>query len=160
MACGRVTLTNHAVQGARIISSLTDDPLGGMEGQVAAAQREEADVIIVALGTNDPGVTLTDLEILGTRFTTYLTRLRRDHPDADIYVMGILPGVVAEEAKRSAKQPVLRAAARNRNLPFWDTDDWINGTAHGPDADTIDGLHPNESGQAKILEHILALLPP
>ncbi len=156
---GRVTLHNHAIAGARITGSLSRDPLGGMEGQVAAAAGEPADTIIVALGTNDPGVTTTDLEILGSSLTLYLGRLRRDHAAAAIYVMGILPGVIADEAGRAAKQPILRAAARVRQAPFWETDGWINGTAHGEGADTIDGLHPDAAGHEKIIAHVLALLP-
>ena len=102
--------------------------------------------IVVALGTNDPGATPEDLDILRKTFRQQLGRLIEGHPRSRIYVMGILPRSVSNQNHRVDKQPILRAIANDLGCNFWETDGWIDADATGPGADTSDGLHPTRTG--------------
>jgi lysophospholipase L1-like esterase len=143
---GKCAQTNYAVSGQRIIDHL--------DAQVVSAADDNADVIIIEMGTND--VTTTGLQ---AEIEENLIELKSDHPNAAIYFMNILPRWTDEtgetEVDKSAFRTAIAAACTAQSVTCWDTytDSWITA------ADTADGLHPNASGHAKIAAAVLARLP-
>ncbi len=135
---GRVSLFNHAVAAHSIMAN--------MDAQTVAAASDNADVIIVALGTND-----ADNPAINAEYEENLNELKASNPRAMIYAMGILDKTVAGD--RVAVNVRIAAAAAAAGCTYWDTTGWIV-----PATDTSDGLHPNAAGVAKIVTQILALL--
>ncbi|MDB5707864.1 MAG: hypothetical protein JWN66_4980 [Sphingomonas bacterium] len=83
-------------------------------------------------------------------YQTMLSSLRTGLPSAKIYARGILPvgTTVANYATRSTYNAAIAAAVTalaDANIVYRNTDGWIT-----PATDTIDGLHPNAAGYAKI----------
>jgi lysophospholipase L1-like esterase len=133
---GAVLLKGHAVSGQSIMAH--------MDAQTVAAASDAADVIIVALGTND-----TDNAGITAEYTENLQELQASNAGAAIYCMGILPKTAA--GARAANNARIEAAAAAAGATYWSTDGWID-----PATDTSDGLHPNAGGAAKILTEVLA----
>ena len=143
---GRVAMPNYAVSGQSILSHL--------DAQVVAAADDNADIIIIEMGTND--VTTTGLQ---AEVEENLIELKSDHPNATIYFMNILPRWTDEtgetEVDKSAFRTAIAAACTAQSVTCWDTytTPWITAS------DTADGLHPNAAGYAKIGAEVLARLP-
>jgi len=132
---------DHAVSGSSIMSH--------MDLQTDLCEADNAEFTIVALGTNDGGADITTvyqqnlIELYGTL-------------GKPIYAVGIFPK--DPDTYRTLQNGRIQTAVSNAqsagvNVTYWDTDGWID-----PATDTSDGLHPNESGQLKIANEILALL--
>lgn len=142
---GLVAVTNYAVSGQSILSH--------MDAQVTAAANDNADIIIIHMGTND--VTTTGLQ---AEVEENIIELKADHPNATIYFMNILPRWTDESGDtpvdKSAFRTAIAAACTAQSITCWDTYDtpWITA------ADTADGLHPNAAGIAKVAAAILARL--
>jgi len=146
--CGINTLQNHAVSGHIIMTN--------MDADVVAAESDNADVIILALGTNDDNA--GDMNALQAEVEENLAELKVSNPNAEIYYMNILPrwtNVGGETpVDKSNLRTTIAAACAAQGITCWNTvtDPWITA------ADTDDGLHPNTLGNNKILARMLGLL--
>lgn len=146
---GRTTMLNHAASGNTIISN--------MDAQVAAAAGDYADVVIMALGTNDDNA--GDMAALRAEVEENIAEIKASNGGANIYYMNVLPRwtnsgggtVVAKNNIRTA----ISAACTAQSIICWDTftTPWITA------ADTRDGTHPNDFGIAKISAEIISRLP-
>lgn len=140
---GNVWLYNHAVTGQSIMSH--------MDAQVAAAATDDADVIILQLGTNDTSATGMQAEV-----EENIVELRASNPRAVIYYMNVLPRWTdvggGTPVDKSAIRAAIAAACAAQGVTCWDTftSPWITA------AQTLDGLHPNDAGHLAILNQILA----
>jgi lysophospholipase L1-like esterase len=143
---GAVWVTNWAVSGSHIM----DDYAENMHKQVDQAASDRADIVIVALGTND---TVTD-DTLRAFYETQINTLKASNPNATIYAVGILPRTTPND--ETLKRPLIAQACANTGVTYWDTytTPWID-----PATETSDGLHPNAAGAEKIATEILARLP-
>jgi len=145
---------NHAVGGATI---LNDTVHSYLDAQVAAAASDNADVIVIELGTNETSV---DTNALTTDILSAITTLRSTNPHAVIYWLNVLPRWTGypswNPVDRSYIQGVIAAACATAGVPCWDTSSvpWITTT----DVDTGQ-LHPNASGNRKIADQILLRIP-
>lgn len=143
---GRVSMPNYAASGTTILTHL--------DGQVVAAANDNADIIIIEMGTNDTTTTGLQAEV-----EENIIELKSDHPNATIYFLNILPRWTDETGAtpvdKSAFRAAIAAACTAQSVTCWDTftDPWITAS------DTADGLHPNASGYAKIAAAVLARLP-
>jgi lysophospholipase L1-like esterase len=153
---GFTNLINHAVAGATIMPNGATH--NDMETQVAAAASDDADTILIELGTNDTEG--GDMTALQAEIGANIDALRLSNPRATIYYMNILPMWYDLELQLEGAAELRRAAiaaiCATKNVTCWDThtDPWI------VFADTSDGLHPTiPGGQNKIGVRALALLP-
>jgi lysophospholipase L1-like esterase len=134
----RSAIINRATGGASIMANLAI--------QAAAAASDNADIIIIALGTNDAddaGITAT--------YTAQLNALKASNIKARIYGMGILPRTSGGFAV--ANNPRIQAACVAAGCIYLDTSTWIV-----PATDTSDGVHPNAAGYLKITNQLLAVI--
>lgn len=140
---------NHSVGGQGIINNL--------DGQVVAAANDNADFIILTLGTNDDNA--GNMTTLQAKVESGITTLRASNPGATIYYFNLLPRWTdtggATPVDKAATRTAIAAACAAQGVACWDsfTVPWI---AAG---DTSDGLHPTAGGHAKIAVKVLALLP-
>lgn len=146
---GRCAVVNHAVSGNGIIAN--------MDTQVTAAANDNADIVIITLGTNDDNA--GNMTTLQAEVEENIIELKASNPNATLYYMNILPRWIDEtgvtEVDKSNLRAAIAAACTAQSITCWDTytDPWIAA------ADTADGLHPNEAGYALIAAEILAVLP-
>jgi lysophospholipase L1-like esterase len=118
-----------------------------MDEQTVEAASDNADIIIILLGTNG------DTYDVQAEYTENLQELQTSNPNAVIYGVGIIPRDDGGDNGRSIKNPRIAAACAAAGVTYWDTDGWIV-----PATDTTDGLHPTEAGQIKIANEMLARL--
>lgn len=143
-----IQLANHAVSGQSIA--------GNIEGQATAAAADNANVIVIGLGTNDNNS--GDMVALQAKAETGIAMLQASNPGATIYWMNVLPRWTAAdgltEVDKSNIRAAVAAACAAKGVTCWDsyTDPWILAV------DTSDGVHPNALGQYKIYSRIKALL--
>jgi hypothetical protein len=130
---------NHAVSAKAIMSSPD-----GMDDQTAAAATDGASIIIIELGTND-----VDDAGITAKYAADVAALKVSNPGATIYGMGILNKTT--ETYRTTNNARISTACTNAGITYWDTEGWITAAI-----DTVDGLHPNNLGAAKIVTQILA----
>ena len=123
---------------------------GDLDRQAKVAVKDNADIIIIAMGTND----LADYADATTIYERSLNALKISNPNAKIYGMGILPKKWAPNPMLTPTNLSIQTACENAGVPFWDTSGWID-----PIADTVDGIHPNEDGSKKIVAEVLKRLP-
>jgi hypothetical protein len=139
---------NHSVGGATLIS--------GMDAQVVATASDNANIIIIALGTNDDNA--GNMTTLQAEAEENIIELKASNPNAAIYWMNVLPrwtntggGTAVDKANiRTA----IAAACTAQSITCWDTftTPWITA------AQTSDGLHPTAAGSAAIAAQIIARL--
>lgn len=137
-------IKNHAVTGQTII--------GHLSSQVLASATDDADIIIIALGTNDNNAgSMPDIQ---TAINNGIDALRISNPDATIYYMNVLPrwtdsggGTIVD---KSNIRTAVAAACAGKGVTCWDTftTPWILST------DTSDGLHTTTGGAVKIWNEI------
>lgn len=141
---GRAIINNRAVSGQSITS--------GMDAQTLAAANDSADIIIIALGTNDDNA--GNMTTLQAEAEENIAELKASNPSAAIYWMNVLPrwtnssgGTVVDKA---AIRTAIAAACTAQSITCWDTFDtpWITA------GDTSDGLHPTVAGARKIAQQI------
>jgi len=140
---GECAIINRAISGADVAGGEATD----MPTQVSNSSADNADVIIIELGTSD--------EVVANIRAVYVAQvniLKANHSDANIYCMSVLPKT--SDADRVDKNVELALACTDTGITYWDTDGWIT-----PATDTTDGTHPTAAGHAKIAAEILALLP-
>ena len=135
---GMMKKANRSASGNSIMT--------GMDAQIAAAVGDDADIIIIALGTNDGSDAGLQAEYLEN-----VQEIAASNAGATIYCMGILPKTV--DTFRDENNTKIAAAAAAASVTYWNTDGWIV-----PATDTGDGKHPNAAGTAKILAQVLALI--
>ncbi|MEV6637430.1 cellulose binding domain-containing protein [Actinoplanes sp. NPDC051470] len=121
----------------------------------------DPDIVIMHLGTNDVWSNRSPTEILAA-FTTLLRQMRAQNPDVVLLVAQIIPMNPSNCAACGA-----RTVALNQAIPSWAAqnttaaspvrvvDQWTGFTTS---TDTYDGVHPNDSGNAKIAARWLAAL--
>jgi lysophospholipase L1-like esterase len=145
---GGATAINHAVGGHSIMSN--------MDAQTVAVATDDADIIIIALGTNDNDA--GDMTALQAEYAENIAELKASNPRATIYAMNVLPrwtdvggGTVMD---RSHIRAAIAAACTAQGITCWDTytTPWIAA------ADTSDGTHPTAGGAVKIATEVLARL--
>lgn len=142
---GKCCLHSHAVSGQTIITH--------MDGQVTAAVNDNADIIIIGLGTNDESGVGVQAEV-----EENIIELKASNPNATLYYMNVLPRWTDEtgdtEVDKSYIRTPVAAACTAQSITCWDTysTPWITA------ADTDNGLHPNDAGREKIATEILARL--
>ena len=147
---GNCQIINHGYTGQTIISHLA--------AQVSAAATDNAQLIIIHMGTNDNDA--GDMGVLQAEVEEQLAILKSTNPRAGIYYMNVLPrwqdNTTGPEVSKGNIRAAIAAACAAQSVTCWDTysTPWIAQTT-----DTLDGLHPNDSGHAKILTEILSRLP-
>lgn len=136
---------NHAFPGAKA---------GGTDfaNQVTSTvtEKDSMDFTLILIGTND-GSDFT------ANYIAQLINLWNTWPGRPIYVLGILnrnPDNNRKVFNGYILSAVASAQASGVNVTYWITDGWID-----PLIDTNDGLHPNATGNAKIVAQVLARLP-
>lgn len=143
---------NHAVSGQRIADHLA--------AQVAACASDNADEIIIALGSNDDNA--GNMATLQAKVEAGIIALKASNPHATIYYMNVLTRWTdvggGTEVDKSNIRTAIAAACTAQSITCWDTysTPWIAA------ADTADGLHPTEGlagGQRKVADAMLLLLP-
>jgi lysophospholipase L1-like esterase len=145
----KVGVYKHALSGHSIMAN--------MDTQTAEAASDNADSIIVALGTNDNDA--GDMGALQAEYAENLAELRASNPGATVYAMNVLPrwtdvGGGTPVAKDNIRVAIA-AACTAQGVTCWDTytDPWLVA------GDTSDGTHPTAAGAAAIAARVLALLP-
>jgi len=144
-----LAVMNHAVAGQTIISN--------MDAQTVASASDNADIIIIALGTNDDNA--GDMTALRAEYGENIAELQASNPRATIYAMNVLPrwtnNTGATPVDKSNIRGAISAECSARGITCWDTYTvpWITA------ADTSDGVHPTAAGHAKIAAEVLARLP-
>lgn len=141
-------IKNHAASGNAINYR--------MDEQTIEAATDDANIIIIALGTNDNNN--AGMDTLKAIVEQCISDLRTSNPNATIYYMNILPRWTDETGGTEVDKGNLRAmineACVSQGIICWDTydDPWI--TAE----DTLDGLHPSDVGGLKIWSEISSRL--
>jgi lysophospholipase L1-like esterase len=145
----KITLKSHAVSGQSIIQY--------MDGQTIAAALDDADIIIIALGTVDDNA--GDMSVLQAEVEENITELKLSNPRATLYYLNVLPYWTDKsgrtEIDKSNIRAAIAAACIAQSILCWDTytNPWITA------ADTYDGVHPNAAGQKKIANQVLKRIP-
>ena len=136
-------VVNHGYSGSSIMGASH-----GQTAQASEAANDGASYIILQHGVNDAN----DANIT-TTYASNIAALKVSNPAATIYGMGILPNTSATAGYRDTNNARIAAACAAQSVTYWNTDGWIV-----PATDTSDGLHPNETGAAKIMTEILTRL--
>jgi len=111
--------------------------------------RYRADAVVINLGTNDVGHSVTGAQFQSA-YVTLLRRAREKYPTAAIYAM---------QTFRKRYIPETKAAVQALNdggdagVRFIDTTGWIVEST-----DTTDNVHPNDQGHRKIADRLAPIL--
>lgn len=145
---GKNILNLRAVAGSGIIS--------GMAAQVTDAASDNANTIIIALGTNDDNA--GNMTTLQATYEAGIAALKVSNPNATIYAMNVLPRWTdaggGTPVDKSNIRTAIAAACTAQSITCWDTftTPWIDA------GDTSDGTHPTAAGHIKIATQVLARL--
>ena len=143
------TILNHAVAGQDVVNN--------MDAQTVAAASDSAEIIIIALGTNDDG-SAGNMAALQAEYEENVAELKVSNAGATIYAMNVLPRWTdvggGTPVDRSSIRTAIAAACTSQGITCWDTftTPWIAAN------ETLDGLHPNVVGSAKIAAQVIARL--
>lgn len=144
---------NYAYPGSTIIHGGT---YPDMADQVLSAASDNANIIIIALGTNDDNA--GNMTTLQAEVEAGIIALKASNPNATIYYMNLLPrwtntGGLTEIDKGNIRTAIA-AACTAQSITCWDTytTPWITA------GDTSDGTHPILAGHQKICVEVLARL--
>lgn len=139
---------NHAVASTGIIDNLAT--------QVTASSGDNADRIILELGSNDDNN--GNMSTLQATAEAGIIALKASNPRAAIYYLNVLPKWTdvggGTEVDKSHIRTAIAAACTAQNVTCWDTytTPWIAA------ADTSDGIHPTAAGSVKVAAEVLARL--
>jgi lysophospholipase L1-like esterase len=146
--CGFTYDGDNEGHGGYLATNIADQNL--LPGWLAAT---DPDVVLMHLGTNDVWSNLSPATILAS-FTKLVAQMRASNPSMKILVAQILPmnpTNCADCAQRvitfNAAIPAWAAATSTAASPVTVVDQW---TGFVDATDTGDGVHPNDSGNAKI----------
>ncbi|HMD68903.1 MAG TPA: GDSL-type esterase/lipase family protein, partial [Chitinivibrionales bacterium] len=98
-------------------------------------------VVVINLGTND-GETGTPTDLYQSTYITFLDSIRAKFPKVNIFVL--VPNAGYMRAQDSAAY-LARLAAGDSGVHYLNTTGWLTSAYLEPD-----GIHPNESGHAKL----------
>ncbi len=115
------------------------------------------DRVFITAGTNDMFAAVP-LATFRADYKTMLSNLRAGLSSGQkIYARGILPrvGYTAQRLAYNTEMQAAVAETADPNIIYVNTDDWIDATAG---VDTVEGLHPNVAGYAKMTARQLAAL--
>jgi lysophospholipase L1-like esterase len=140
---GACSIANHAAGNMGVLVGASN-----LAAQVTASASDNADIIIMALGTNDDNA--GNMATLQAAVESGIDTLRGTNAAATVYYMNVLPRTSGDKALVRA---AIAAACAAKSVTCWDTvtDAWID-----PATDTSDGLHPTAAGYVKIRDRILA----
>jgi lysophospholipase L1-like esterase len=149
---GLNTITNHAVGGSVIIH---DGVHTDIDDQITATASDDADIIIIELGTNDnEGGNMTTLQL---KVESSIVDLKASNARAQIFYMNVLPRWTNSGGETVVDKHLTRAAIATacaaQGITCWDTSSWITSI------DTSDGLHPTAAGYIKVAQKALSVLP-
>jgi hypothetical protein len=143
-------LKNHAAGGYGILNN-------GLTLETALAATDDADIIILALGTKDDNA--GSMATLTASIQTHIAALKAANPSAVFYWLNVLP----KWTDNTGSTPVvltnvraaIAAACAALGITRWDSfsTPWITASQ------TADGTHPTTAGQAAIVAQVLARLP-
>jgi lysophospholipase L1-like esterase len=147
--------TQIAVGGACLVSA-ADGCIGmsdrflrtGLQADAANwdFSRYRADVVVINLGTNDVGHSVTK-EQFQNAYVTLIRRAKEKYPAASVFAL---------QTFRKRFIPETQAAVRIVNDPkvkFVDTTGWITEAT-----DTSDNVHPNDQGHRKIADRLAPIV--
>lgn len=139
----KYNIKNHAHNGHTIINH--------MDGQVVLSENDNADKIIIFLGTNDSGsCNSNNYQLWKNEIEENILELQTTNPNSTIYYINVLPkweendGLVEKDTYWVRFS--ISEICEEMSITCIDTynNNWIL------PSDTYDGTHPNESGSLKI----------
>jgi lysophospholipase L1-like esterase len=107
--------------------------------------RYQANVVVINLGAND-SVSSTQFQ---DGYVTLLRNARAKYPAATIIALRNLKGRFAAPTQAAVNTLV---AGGDTRVVFVNTDGWITS------ADTVDGLHPNDTGHLKVADRLTPIV--
>jgi lysophospholipase L1-like esterase len=148
---GQTRMHNYAIPGSSIMGT-NGRPFSD---QVADSLNDNADIFIIAIGTND-GVDPDTVAVVDA-LTAGIGAITASNPGARLYYLNVLPQWTDNTGAVSVDKTIIRAAIASTcaalGVTCWDTSTWITA------ADTLDGLHPNNvTGNQKIRDQVLKKL--
>jgi lysophospholipase L1-like esterase len=158
-----VELRVTAVSGARVA--------GVLDGQVEALGRVPADVVVLAIGSNDVSH-LTGRDVFAARYDAVLRAIEAVHPGALVVTVGVgnfdsvprfaqpLRAIAGWRARLLAE--VIERTSRRHGVPFVDIHA-ETGAAFAADPDryyAADAYHPNDEGYRLWADAVLEVLRP
>jgi len=133
---------------------------GQLRGWLAATH---PDIVLMHFGTNDIWRGLSTSTVLDG-YTVLLDQMRAANPATALLVAQIMPMAPSNcpdcgrrVAELNARIPSWAAAHTTARSPVIVVDQW---TGVDPEADTRDGVHPNDSGNQKVADRWAAALAP
>jgi lysophospholipase L1-like esterase len=113
--------------------------------------RYQATAVVINLGTNDQGNHVGDALFQST-YITFLHNIRAKYPHALIFALEPFDGAEATFIQ-AAVQAV--NASGDHNVRYIDTTGWLQS---GSDDYSSDNLHPSDTGQVKVANHLEPIL--
>ncbi|MEO6090142.1 MAG: GDSL-type esterase/lipase family protein [Umezawaea sp.] len=151
----RVGHTQIAVGGACLVSA-ADGCIGmsdrflrtGLQADAANwdFSRYRADAVVINLGTNDVGHSVTK-EQFQTAYVTLIRRARAKYPTASIFALQTFRKRFIPETQAAV------TAVNDAKVKFVDTTGWITEAT-----DTSDNVHPNDQGHRKIADRLAPIV--
>jgi lysophospholipase L1-like esterase len=111
--------------------------------------RYQASAVVINLGTNDVGHSVTSAQFRGA-YVTLLRNARAKYPNATIFAMQTFRKRYIAETQAAVKTVT---DAGDTKVRYINTDGWINEAT-----DTVDNVHPNDTGHRKIADRLAPLL--
>jgi len=111
--------------------------------------RYRADAVVINLGTNDVGHSVTKDQFRAS-YVTLLQRAREKYPTAAIFALGTFRKRYVPETQ-AAVQTLTDGG--DRDVFFVDTTGWIDEAT-----DTVDNVHPNDQGHRKIADRLAPIV--
>ncbi|MGZ3145754.1 GDSL-type esterase/lipase family protein [Lentzea chajnantorensis] len=111
--------------------------------------RYRADAVVINLGTNDVGHSVTK-EQFRASYATLLRRVREKYPTAAVFALGTFRKRYLPETQAAVQEVVNGGDGR---VWFVDTTGWIVEAT-----DTTDNVHPNDQGHRKIADRLAPIV--
>ncbi|MCX2951726.1 SGNH/GDSL hydrolase family protein [Lentzea sp. NEAU-D7] len=111
--------------------------------------RYRANAVVINLGTNDVGHSVTKDEFRSS-YVTLLRRAREKYPTAAIFALATFRKRYVPETQAAVKA---LTDGGDRNVHFVDTLGWIDEAT-----DTTDNVHPNDQGHRKIADRLAPIV--
>ncbi|HEX6359894.1 SGNH/GDSL hydrolase family protein [Actinophytocola sp.] len=108
--------------------------------------RYQASAVVINLGTNDVGHGVTGAQFQSA-YIALLRNVRAKYPNANIFALQTFRKRYIAETQAAV------AAVGDARVRFVNTDGWINEAT-----DTVDNVHPNDTGHRKIADRLVPLL--